>query len=121
MAAKDEGALLVQPELDDAMPFADVEELRSLIAESRERGYVTPNEIAAVLEEHEPSVEQVSEVRPEQGRDDQQRGNREQQTRGAQPGVAVFLRRVRHRTFPVKLFTSFRQPSKNQRLPRRAT
>jgi RNA polymerase primary sigma factor len=44
------------------MPFADVEELRTLIAEARERGYVTPTEVAAVLEEQEPSVEQVTEL-----------------------------------------------------------
>src|SRR3954454_17356585 len=44
LAAKEEGALLVQPEVDDAMPFGDVEKLRSLIAEARERGYVTPDE-----------------------------------------------------------------------------
>ncbi|MEA2483103.1 MAG: polymerase primary sigma factor [Thermoleophilaceae bacterium] len=62
MAAKDEGALLVQPDLDEAMPFADVDELRTLVTEARERGYVTPEEIASTLEEQEPSVEQVTEL-----------------------------------------------------------
>ncbi len=62
MAAKDEGALLVQPELDDAVPFADVDELRTLIAEARDRGYVTPEEIATALEEQDPSAEQLTEL-----------------------------------------------------------
>jgi RNA polymerase primary sigma factor len=62
LAAKDEGALLVQPDLDEAMPFADVDELRTLVTEARERGYVTPEEIASTLEEQEPSVEQVTEL-----------------------------------------------------------
>jgi RNA polymerase primary sigma factor len=44
------------------MPFADVDELRTLIADARERGYITPNEIAGVLEEQEPSIEQVTEL-----------------------------------------------------------
>jgi RNA polymerase primary sigma factor len=62
LAAKDEGALLVQPELDGAVPFADVEELRTLIAEARERGYVTAAEVASALEEQEPTAEQVVEL-----------------------------------------------------------
>src|SRR4051794_19583181 len=36
--------------------------MRSLIAEARERGYVTPGEISAALEEQEPSVEQITEL-----------------------------------------------------------
>ena len=84
MAAKDEGALLVQPDptLDDNraqeldgdalneavvslladMPFAEIDELRTVIAESRERGYVTPEEIAAPLEDVEPSREQIIDL-----------------------------------------------------------
>ena len=62
MAAKDEASLLVQPDVDDAMPFGDVDELRSLVADARERGFATPEEIAAALEEQEPSPEQVSEL-----------------------------------------------------------
>src|SRR3954470_13388786 len=83
LAAKNEGALLVQPDptLDDNraqldgdalnevvvslladMPFAEVEELRTVIAESRERGYVTPEEIAAPLEDVEPSREQIIDL-----------------------------------------------------------
>jgi RNA polymerase primary sigma factor len=84
LAAKDEGALLVQPDPalaeDDApdltseplgdvttallaeMPFAEVEELRNVVAEARERGYVTPEEIAAPLEDVEPSREQVLDL-----------------------------------------------------------
>jgi RNA polymerase primary sigma factor len=84
LAGKDEGALLDQPEppLDNSeqsieddgslldatatllaeMPFADVEELRIVIAESRERGFVTPDEIVATLEDIEPSREQLGEL-----------------------------------------------------------
>src|SRR5947209_15109458 len=82
LAAKAEGALLEQPEpaldeggqsldgsLPDAstvmlaeMPFAEVEELRTVVTEARERGYVTPEEIAATLEEADPTREQVSEL-----------------------------------------------------------
>ena len=70
MAAKDEGALLVQPDPvlaeDDApdlttdplsdtvallaeMPFSEIEELRNVVTEGRERGYLTPEEIAAMV------------------------------------------------------------------------
>src|SRR4051812_24525275 len=83
LAAKDEGALLEQPEpaldaseqsgdgsLADAktatfladMPLAEVDELRTLVTESRERGYVTPEEIAGTLEEADPTREQVQEL-----------------------------------------------------------
>jgi RNA polymerase primary sigma factor len=84
LAGKDEGALLDQPEppLDNSeqsieddgslldataallaeMPFADVDELRIVIAEGRERGFVTPDEIAATLEDIEPSREQLGEL-----------------------------------------------------------
>jgi RNA polymerase primary sigma factor len=84
LAAKDKGALLVraEPALDggeqsvsddgslvDAvallvadMPFADVEELRIVVADGRERGYLTPEEIAGALEDADPSREQVTEL-----------------------------------------------------------
>jgi RNA polymerase primary sigma factor len=76
LAAKDEGALLEQPEpaLDESegsvtdddsfpdMPLGELEELRALVADGRERGYLTVEEIAAVLEDAEPSREQVGEL-----------------------------------------------------------
>ena len=85
MAAKDEGGLLVQPDpalvadddapglstetLSDAttallaeMPFTELEELRTVVAEARERGYLTPEEIAAPLEDAEPTREQVTDL-----------------------------------------------------------
>jgi RNA polymerase primary sigma factor len=85
LAAKDEGALLVQPEpeLDEdrdardldaeslsdgtvallsEMPLADVDELRKLVVDARERGYLTPDEIAATLEDVDASREQVVEL-----------------------------------------------------------
>jgi RNA polymerase primary sigma factor len=86
LAAKDEGALLVQPdpalvEDDDApglngdaladasvtallaeMPFGEVEELRNVVAEGRERGYLTPEEIAAPLEDADPTREQIVDL-----------------------------------------------------------
>jgi RNA polymerase primary sigma factor len=81
LGAKDEGALLEQREPaleendrsagDDSpsiaallaeMPFADVDELRTVVTDSRERGYVTPEELAATLEDLEPTREQVNEL-----------------------------------------------------------
>jgi RNA polymerase primary sigma factor len=75
LAAKEEGALLEQSEpgldegaagtFDDAfadMPFGEVEELRALVTDGRERGYLTPEEIAGVLEDLEPAREQVTEL-----------------------------------------------------------
>jgi hypothetical protein len=84
LAAKDKGALLEQPEpvLDDSgeatpvedslsdtittllaeMPFTEVDELRNVVTEGRERGYVTPEEIAVSLEEVDASREQVTEL-----------------------------------------------------------
>src|SRR5947207_2505867 len=44
------------------MPFGDVEELRALVADGRERGYLTHEEIAGALEEQDPSREQVTEL-----------------------------------------------------------
>ena len=41
-------------------PFAELEELRGLIALGRERGYLTFEQIAATLEEVEVTKEQVS-------------------------------------------------------------
>ena len=43
--------------------FLDIEELRGLAAEGRERGYLTFEEIAACLEEVEVTKEQVVEFR----------------------------------------------------------
>jgi RNA polymerase primary sigma factor len=59
LTAKDDGALLA--EQADA-PFSDVDELRRLIAEGRERGYLSFEEIAACLEEVEITKEQVGEL-----------------------------------------------------------
>jgi RNA polymerase primary sigma factor len=48
--------------MNGEQPFADVEELRRLIAEGRERGQLTYEEIAATLEEVDVSKEQVSQL-----------------------------------------------------------
>jgi len=48
--------------LGDDAPIHELEELRSLIAEGQERGYLTYEEIAACLEEVEVSKEQVQEL-----------------------------------------------------------
>jgi RNA polymerase primary sigma factor len=57
LETKSEGVALLeeQPEA----PFMEVEELRGLVAEGRERGYLTFEEIAACLEEVEVTKEQV--------------------------------------------------------------
>jgi len=46
----------------DEQPFAEIEELRGLIAGGTERGYLTFEEIASTLEEVEVTKEQVSEL-----------------------------------------------------------
>jgi len=48
--------------LSDDAPITELEELRPLIAEGQERGYLTIDEIQASLEESEVSKEQVQEL-----------------------------------------------------------
>ena len=65
MTAKDEGVLLAdetEASFNDAGPFADVEELRQLVEEGRERGYLTFEAIAQCLEEVEVTKEQVQHL-----------------------------------------------------------
>jgi RNA polymerase primary sigma factor len=45
-----------------SLPFAESEELRALVGQGRERGYLTFEQIAATLEEVEVSKEQVSNL-----------------------------------------------------------
>ena len=60
MREKDEGvALLAEP---PEAPFLEVDELRALVSEGRERGYLTFEEIAACLEEVEVTKEQVRDL-----------------------------------------------------------
>ena len=59
MDPKDDGALLERPEA----PIAEIEELRPVLAEARERGYVTFEELAASLEEVEVTKEQLRDLR----------------------------------------------------------
>src|SRR5947209_11725856 len=56
---KDDGALLERPE----PPIAEIEELRPVLAEARERGYVTFEDLAASLEEVEVTKEQLRDLR----------------------------------------------------------
>jgi RNA polymerase primary sigma factor len=58
---KDEGVGLLQEERGS--PFLDVEELRGLAAEGRERGYLSFDQIAATLEEVELTKEQISDFK----------------------------------------------------------
>ncbi len=57
MTEKLEGGGLLSDQSD--APFLEVEELRALVAEGRERGFLTFEEIAACLEEVEVTKEQV--------------------------------------------------------------
>jgi RNA polymerase primary sigma factor len=57
---KVQGALL--PEQDE-MPFADIEELQALLAEGRDRGFLTVEEVAGCLAEVEVTKEQVVDLR----------------------------------------------------------
>ena len=60
MSEKTEGVVLLteQPEA----PFLEVEELRGLVTDGKERGFLTFEEIAACLEEVEVTKEQVHEL-----------------------------------------------------------
>jgi RNA polymerase primary sigma factor len=49
-------------ELNGDLPFQDTEELRTLISQGRERGYLTFEEIAGTLEEVEVTKEQVQDL-----------------------------------------------------------
>ena len=59
MTAKDEGVLLVE---ESEAPFMAIEELRSLVADAKERGFITFEAIASCLEEVEVTKEQVREL-----------------------------------------------------------
>ena len=59
MSTKDE--VVLEATAPDA-PFAEVDELRALVSEGRERGFLTFEEIAACLEEVEVTKEQVQEL-----------------------------------------------------------
>ncbi len=60
MREKEDGVALLaeQPEA----PFLEVEELRALVAEGKERGYLTFEEIAGCLDEVEVTKEQVRDL-----------------------------------------------------------
>jgi RNA polymerase primary sigma factor len=60
LSEKHEGVGLLAPEPD--APFLEVEELRALVAEGRERGFLTFEEIAAFLEEVDVTKEQVRDL-----------------------------------------------------------
>jgi RNA polymerase primary sigma factor len=68
LTAKDQGALLAEhPERafssdDQESPFAELDELRNLVTEGRERGFLTYEEIAACLEEVDVTKEQVQSL-----------------------------------------------------------
>jgi RNA polymerase primary sigma factor len=53
-------ASIHQAVASDEQPFVESDELRRLIAEGTERGYLTFEEIASTLEEVEVTKEQVS-------------------------------------------------------------
>ncbi|MEX2195684.1 MAG: RNA polymerase sigma factor RpoD [Thermoleophilaceae bacterium] len=66
MTAKDEGVLLTEEtagtSFDTAGPFTEIEELRQLVEEGRERGYLTFEAIAQCLEEVDVTKEQVQHL-----------------------------------------------------------
>jgi RNA polymerase primary sigma factor len=61
VTAKNEGATLLVSDDQDA-PFSEVEELQALVAEGRERGFLTFEEVALCLEEVEVTKEQVADL-----------------------------------------------------------
>ncbi len=60
MSEKGDGPLLQQ---EGEVPFAELDELQSLLADGRERGYLTVEEVAATLSEVEVTKEEVSDLR----------------------------------------------------------
>jgi RNA polymerase primary sigma factor len=60
LSEKGDGPLLEQ---EGEVPFADLDELQSLLADGRERGYLTVEEVAATLSEVEITKEEVSDLR----------------------------------------------------------
>ena len=85
MDAKEDGVLLVDR---PGTSFAEIEELRPLLAEARDRGYVTFEELAGCLEEVEVTKEQLRDLRAylvEQGIDLLSQDGTPAETRGA-PG-----------------------------------
>ena len=61
MSEKSEGGVALLAEQPDT-PFGDVEELRNLLAEGRDRGYLTFEQIAGCLEEVDVTKEQVQQL-----------------------------------------------------------
>jgi RNA polymerase primary sigma factor len=60
---EEENLASIQPAVStEEQPFVELEELRGLIAQGTERGYLTFEEIASTLEEVEVTKEQVSEL-----------------------------------------------------------
>jgi RNA polymerase primary sigma factor len=57
---KEDGALL---ERTEGASFNEIDELRSLLAEARERGYITIEELAASIEEVDVTKEQLRDLR----------------------------------------------------------
>jgi RNA polymerase primary sigma factor len=57
---KHEGVALLVPESE--APFLEVEEVRALVAEGKERGYLTLEEITATFDEVESTKEQIVEL-----------------------------------------------------------
>ena len=60
MREKDEGVALLAEQPD--APFLEVEELRNLVSDGRERGFLTFEEIAGCLEEVEVTKEQIHDL-----------------------------------------------------------
>jgi len=61
LTEKSDGGVALLAEQPDT-PFGDVEELRNLLAEGRERGYLTFEQIAGCLEEVDVTKEQVQQL-----------------------------------------------------------
>ena len=61
MTAKNDGAALLTAQ-DGEGPLSEVDELQSLLADARERGYLSFDEVTTALEEVEVTKEQVQEL-----------------------------------------------------------
>ena len=56
------GSRPAENDLEGEAPFVDLEEIRALIAQGRDKGYLTFQQIASTLEEVEVTKEQVQKL-----------------------------------------------------------
>ncbi|MGR3363461.1 MAG: RNA polymerase sigma factor region1.1 domain-containing protein, partial [Maritimibacter harenae] len=103
MAAKDANEDQNKPEQDDTTPMGDMDQaaVKKMIAEAREKGYITYDQLNQVLPPDQVSSEQIEDVmsmlsemginiiEDEEAEDDDQKGSTEVVAKNAKGEVAV--------------------------------